>query len=59
MKITVRYRRMLDKFRCIDTYREVIVKSLAFKQGELFYFKKNEYEYLIVGYDKKEKVYTY
>ena len=46
-----------DKFKCFDTYRNVKVKNLAFKQGELFYFKKDGFNYLVVGYDAKEDVY--
>lgn len=57
MKLIIRERTMIDKFKCIDTYSQVSVKGLAFKQGELFYFKKNDFEYLVVGYDSREDVY--
>ena len=58
MEIIVRERECSkDKFKCLDTYRKVKVKNLAFKQGELFYFKKDEFNYLVVGYDAKEDVY--
>ena len=46
-----------DKLKCFDTYRKVKVKNLAFRQGELFYFRKDEFNYLVVGYDAKEDVY--
>ena len=58
MEIIVREREYSkDKFKCFDTYRKVKVKNLAFKQGELFYFKKDECNYLVVGYDAREDVY--
>ena len=58
MEIVVREREYSsDKFKCFDTYRKVRVKGLAFKQGELFYFKKDGFNYLVVGYDAKECVY--
>lgn len=58
MELTVRERTYSeDRFKCFDTYRNVKVKNLAFRQGELFYFKKDEFNYLVVGYDAKEDVY--
>ena len=57
MEITVRERHMLGQFKCIDYYRVVNVMGLAFKQGDLFYFKKNRFEYVVVSYDEKENVY--
>ena len=58
MEIIVRQRAYSkDKFKCFDTYGKVKVKNLAFRQGELFYFKKDEFNYLIVGYDAKEDVF--
>ncbi len=58
-EIVVRERKYCpeNKFRCLDTYKKVKVESLAFRQGELFYFKKNAFDYLVVGYDHKEGVY--
>ena len=58
MEIIVRERECSkDKFKCLDTYIKDKVKNLAFKQGELFYFKKDKFNYLVVGYDAREDVY--
>lgn len=57
MEIVVKERHMLDRFRCIDYYKTVKVIGLAFKQGDLFYFKKNRFEYVVVSYNEKENVY--
>ena len=57
MEIVVKERSMLDQFRCRDVYKTVKVLGLAFKQGDLFYFKKNRFEYVVVSYNEKENVY--
>lgn len=57
MEIIVRERYVVDQFKVVDYYKPVKVDRLAFKQGELFYFKKNKFEYVVVGYDPKENVY--
>lgn len=57
MTITLRERRYLDRYRCVDSYREIQVGELAFKQGDLFYFKKGRFEYLVLAYDAREDCY--
>lgn len=57
MEIIVRERYMLDQFKCIDNYKTVKVLGLAFKYGDLYYYKKNRFDYVVVSYDPKEDVY--
>lgn len=49
MMITYRQRRYLDKYKCIDTPVRVRVKGLAFSNGELLYYKKNDFEYFTIA----------
>lgn len=52
MKKIVYYRReYIDKYRCIDypCIDFVINDVPAFKQGDLFYFKKDNFNYLVLS----------
>ena len=52
MKKIVYYRReYIDKFRCIDypCVDFVINDTPSFKQGDLFYFKKDNFNYLVLS----------
>lgn len=49
MIVIYRHRVYLDKYRCIDHERRTRVISLAFRQGDLLYYRKNEFEYLVIG----------
>ena len=57
MVITVRERHFIDRFKCKDYYSQVKVKKLAFKQNDLFYFLIDNFNYLALSYDAKEKCY--
>lgn len=57
MEITIRERTMLDRFRCVDTYRKIKVPGPGSRQGDLYCFKKSGFEYLVLSYDPKEDVY--
>lgn len=58
MEITVRERTWINKYtKSIDRYYKVKVGGLAFKQGDLYYFKKGAFDYVVVGYDPTENVY--
>lgn len=57
MQITLRERRFLTPFKCVDSYRTINVGELAFKQGELFYFRKGQFDFDVLAYDAKENVY--
>ena len=45
MEITLRERAMVDQFKCVDHYRKIKIGELAFKRGELFYFKNGAFDY--------------
>lgn len=49
MIITYRTRRYIDKCRCKTTLHRVFVKKLAFVQGDLLYYKKNDFEYFTIA----------
>ena len=60
MEITVKETTYIEKYtRWIDRYYKVKVGELAFKQGELYYFRKfgSRFEFVVVSYDSKENVY--
>ena len=50
-KIVYYQRKYLDKFRCIDypVIDFVINDVPEFKHGELFYFKKDNFSYLVLS----------
>jgi hypothetical protein len=43
--------RQIAPFRRVYTVKNDIVRSFAFRQGGLLYFRKNRYEYTIVSVD--------
>ena len=56
--IIVVTRHFLDKYRCIDsekTYR--VPNKPAIVQGSLEYYKLNEFNYLVVSYNKNNGKY--
>ena len=57
LKIKLRTRYKLTQFKVIDTYEVVDVGPLAFKQGSLYYFRKGQYDYTVLAYDKKNDCY--
>ena len=57
MEITLRERTIVEQFKCIDHYRKIKVGELAFKQGDLYYFKKGRFDYTVLAYDAKEDCY--
>ena len=48
MKITYIERGKPFDFKRIDTVKTVKVKYLAFSQGELNYYKVNDFEYFVI-----------
>lgn len=54
IELRIRERRFLDKFRCINYYHTEKVRELAFKHGDLYYFRKNDFEYVVVSYVENE-----
>lgn len=48
MIVIYRHRVYLDKYRCIDYERCIRVISFAFRQGDLLYYRKNEFEYFVI-----------
>lgn len=57
MEITLRERKMVGQFKCVDHYKKIKVGELAFKQGELFYFRNGAFDYIVLAYDAREDVY--
>ena len=60
MKKIVYYRReYIDKYRCIDyPCIDFVVDDVpAFKQGGLFYFKKDNFNYLVLSKDNDGNYY--
>ena len=56
--IVVVTRRFLDKFRCIDSEKIYRVPNKpAIIQGSLEYYKLNEFNYLVVSYNKNNGKY--
>ncbi len=49
MIITYRQRRYIDKYSCIDTPVKAFVQAFAFSQGDLLYYRKNAFDYLVIG----------
>ncbi len=49
-KITYYTREFIDKYKCIDTPMTAFVISdrPAFNSGDLFYFKKDKFNYLVL-----------
>lgn len=48
MIITYRERTFFNKYKCIDTIKKIHVIKKAFTQGELVYFKKNNFDYFVI-----------
>ena len=53
VKITYRIRRMIDRYSCIDTYKELIVPHTpTLTPGtSLYYIKTDRFNYLVLGKD--------
>lgn len=49
MKITYRKRTFIDRFKCIDKIIKINVIKRAFTQGDLIYFKKDAFNYLVLS----------
>lgn len=49
VKITYRIRRMIDRYSCIDTYKEIIVPHTP--GTSLYYIKTDRFNYLVLGKD--------
>ena len=56
MTVTIRTRKQIAPHKVEDTYTQE-VGEFAFQSGSLFYFKKNDFEYNVLSYDKKEDCY--
>ena len=48
--ITVTYKERinLDKYRCIDNIKKQRVLGKAFTQGDLTYFKRDQFNYFVI-----------
>ena len=53
VKITYRIRRMIDRYSCVDTYKELIVPHTpTLTPGtSLYYIKTDRFNYLVLGKD--------
>jgi hypothetical protein len=49
MIIKYRERTQIDQYKCIDRIKEKRVIKYSFQQGELKYFRVNEFEYFSIG----------
>ncbi len=56
MKITYREKGIPFDFKRIDKVKTSCVRGLAFKSGDLLYFKKNDFEYLVISTDDVLKI---
>ena len=57
MTVTIRTRKQITPYKVEDTYTQEEVGEFAYQVGSLFYFKKNNFEYNVLSYDKKEDCY--
>jgi len=56
MLVTIRTRKKINKFKVIDYDRKMDLE-FAFKSGNLFYFKKDRYNYIVATYIAQDDVY--
>ena len=58
-KITYYRREYIDKYKCIDypVVDFVVNDAPAFQQGDLFYFKKDNFNYLVLSKDNDGNYY--
>lgn len=49
--ILIKYkeRRFIDKYTCIDTVKIITVQNFAFASGNLLYYKKDRFNYLVIS----------
>jgi hypothetical protein len=48
LNVTYKERCFIDKYTCIDNIKNIIVKNKAFTQGDLVYFKKDNFNYFVI-----------
>lgn len=49
MLVLYKERVFIDKFKCIDKTIQTNVLKLAFTQGDLLYFQKDNFNYLVIS----------
>lgn len=49
MIITYKERQFLTKYTCRDNIIKTSVRKFAFQQGDLLYFKKDDFNYIVIA----------
>jgi hypothetical protein len=49
MIVTYKERQFLTKYTCKDSIIKITVQKFAFQQGDLLYFKKDSFNYIVIA----------